>query len=506
MQPRLLTLILVIYIVVCPLKAQNDTIKLTLDDAIELAQRQSLNAFLAENTYLSAYWDYQSNYRSTLFPKLSLNTELVGYSKGYTQVYNSVTDEYNMRYNERLNNNAGLSLSQNVFPTGGVLSVQTSLDHLYSTTGIDSISNSTRTYTSVPFQIVFSQPLNGYNSFKWKMKIDPLQFEQSKKNFISTQVRTARQTVSYFFSVISAQLNLTMSEFNYANADTLYRIGKGRFEIGTITQDELLDLELTQLNAQTSLTRARINLQKARNSLNSFLRMPPTSVINCLPPDDVPELKIDLEDALEKSFANNPDMIGYQIDLLNADRTVASAKGDRFDANLRVAYGVTGNYEDIPGAYDKPFDDSQSASLGIDVPIIDWGARKGNLLMAKSNREIVRYNVEQSKIDFEQNVFVTVLEFNLQEEQVSIAKKADQVGQLGYTVTKQRFMIGKVDVIKLNAARNSMVSARENYISVLQNFWDYYYNIQQITLFDYLNNEELEADFDKIVDEQRFDD
>ncbi len=502
MQTKLLSILLGIVGLSMNVRAQSDTISLTLDDAIAMAQRQSLNAYLAENTYLSKYWNYQSTYRSTLFPKLSVNTELFGYSKGFSQVYDSEGNKYTMVYNESLNNNVGISLSQNVFPTGGVLSVESALDHLLNTGNASETSS--RTYTSVPLEVAFRQPLNGYNSFKWKMKIDPLTFEQSKKNYISTQVNTARLTVTHFFSVISSQLNLTISEFNYANADTLFRIGSGRFEIGTITQDELLDLELTLLNAQTSLTKAKFNLQKARNTLNSFLRVSPSTIIDCVPPDSVPNLKIELDDALDKSYANNPDMIGYKLDMLYAERDVASAKGERFDANLYLAYGITNNNDNVPAAYERPYQNSQTASLGIEVPIIDWGARKGNLLMAKSDREITRYTVEQEKIDFEQNVFVSVLEFNMQEEQVKIAKKADEIGQLGFNVTKQRFLIGKVDVLKLNAARNSMVSARQSYISVLQNFWDYYYNIQQITLYDYLNKVELEADFDKIVDDQEF--
>lgn len=481
---------------------KTDTLKITLNDAIDIAQRQSLNAFLAKNTYLAAYWNFQSSYRSLLFPSLNLSTNLLNYTKGYNQVWED--GEYKMRYSERLSNALNVSVNQKVFFTGGEIAVRSSLNHLNSVSGIEGDLKRNRTYTSVPVSVVFTQPLNGYNSFKWKKKIEPLNYEQNKKKYITGQIGISRTTVRVFFDAIGAQIDLTIAEFNYANADTLFRIGSGRFEIGTITQDELLDLELSFLNAQNSLSRAKTNLLRAQNELNSFLRIDPGVAIKCIPPDEIPLLKIEIDEALEKSYENNPQMLAYEQQLLTAEREVAQAKADRFEANLRLEYGITNADDNVLGSYHSPYDDDQTASIGLSMPIIDWGGKRGQYLMAKSNMEVDRYTVEQSKIDFEKNVVQTVLEYNLQEEQVKIAKKADYIGRLGYDVTKQRFMIGKVDVIRLNAARTSMENARKSYINAIESYWSYYYNIQQLTLYDFANKQALLADYEKLVQDQKF--
>ena len=43
-----------------------------------------------------------------------------------------------------------------------------------------------------------------------------------------------------FFSLALAQINKQIAEMNYSNADTLFRIAQGRYQLGTIAEDELL--------------------------------------------------------------------------------------------------------------------------------------------------------------------------------------------------------------------------------------------------------------------------
>ena len=148
--------------------------------------------------------------------------------------------------------------------------------------------------------------------------------------------------------------------------------------------------------------------------------------------------------------------------------------------------------------YKDPLD-RQRLQVGVNIPVLDWGRRKGKLAMAESNREVVRISINQEKIDFEQNVIMNVMEFNLQADQVLSRAKADTIAQLGYDVTQQRFLIGKVDVTKLNLARNDQESARRAYINALRTYWNYFFTIRQLTLFDFEQNISLSENFDRLV-------
>ncbi len=163
-------------------------------------------------------------------------------------------------------------------------------------------SNRDAEFTSVPIAVKFNQPLNGYNKFRWMSKIEPLKFEKAKKDFLVDMEDLRIRVTGTFFNVVMSEINLKIALTNYSNSDTLFRIGKGRFEIGTVTQDELLDLELTLLNANMSVTKSEISLQQTRSVFNSLLGLNKDLIVNCIVPDKIPDLKVDVDQVMKYVF------------------------------------------------------------------------------------------------------------------------------------------------------------------------------------------------------------
>jgi outer membrane protein TolC len=302
-----------------------------------------------------------------------------------------------------------------------------------------------------------------------------------------------------FFDLVDAQIQLKIARNNMANADTLYKIGKGRFQVGTVTQDELLNLELGQLNAQQALNTANLQVSRAQSRLNSYLMLDKSTQIMCEVPSKIPELQVNADDALDLALKNNPDILSQEQQTIEQNRAVAQAKSESgLNTTMYAVFGLNQSAQDFNQVYDQP-DQSQRLRIGVNVPLVDWGRRKGRLMMAESTREVANARIQQDRIDFEQNIIQSVMEFNLQAEQVKNAAKADTVAQKGFEVTFQRFLIGKVDVIKLNVARNDRESARKAYINAVKTYWNYYYRLRMLTLFDFVRKENLTAEYDKII-------
>lgn len=487
----LLTFVLSLF--VSPSNGQ-DIRYLTLDDVISIASQQSLDAFRNENMYLASYWEFRY-FKAERLPILSLQATPLDYNRSMQKVYNydENRDEYKLR--EDINSDLSLYLNQNVGLTGGQIFARSDLN-LSQKLGDDKISS----YSSTPFSVGYRQNINGYNRLKWTSKIEPIKYEKAKKNFIQSKEELAIKANRLFFDLVDAQIEVNISETNLANADTLYQIGQGRFQVGTVTQDELLNLELNFMNSRLALTRAKLGLERARAELNSFLGFDKETKIECLIPTELPELQISAGNAVDLALTNNPEMLNQTQRLLEEDRKVKQAQGENgISADVFALYGLNQNANSFSEVYNDPLD-RQRFSVGVDIPILDWGRRKGQLAMAKSNREVVRISVNQEKMDFEQEVIMNVMEFNLQAEQVRNTAKADTIAQMGYEVTQQRFLIGKLDVTKLNLARNDQEQARRAYIRSLRSYWNYYFTIRRLTLFDFMQNMTLSQDFDQIVE------
>ena len=71
--------------------------------------------------------------------------------------------------------------------------------------------------------------------------------------------------------------------------------------------------------------------------------------------------------------------------------------------------------------------------------------------------------------------------------------------QKRYKTAIETFMIGKINILDLNDAQKSKDEAVQKEIEELYLYWNYYYNIRSITLFDFLSKSTLDAEFEKIV-------
>jgi len=473
--------------------AQKENFSLSLNEVVNIASQKSLDAFRYKNMYLASYWEFRY-YKADKLPSLSLSTTPLDFNHYRKREYNFQTNEEEYVLRDYFNSDVAVQLNQKVGLTGGSFFLSSELGMVKNLSGDQKTS-----YQATPVSIGYSQSLNGYNELRWQSKIEPVKFEKAKKEFVQSQETLAMKSTSMFFELVDAQIQLKIAQNNMANADTLYKIGKGRFQVGTVTQDELLNLELGQLNAQQALSSAKLEVQRAQSGLNSYLVMDNETQINCQVPSMIPTLQVRADEALDLALKNNPDILDQEQQRLEQDKAVAQAKSETgLNTSLYAVYGLNQSAENFDMVYDQP-DQSQRLRFGVNVPLVDWGRRKGRLMMAESTREVANARIRQSRIDFEQNIFQSVMEFNLQAEQVRNAAKADTVAQKGFEVTFQRFLIGKVDVIKLNVARNDRESARKAYITAVKTYWNYYYRLRMLTLFDFVKRENLTAEYDKII-------
>ena len=260
-------------------------------------------------------------------------------------------------------------------------------------------------------------------------------------------------------------------------------------------------MELSLLNANLDVKQATLNLEQSRASFNSYLGIDTDVVVRCLIPMDIPSFQVTVEKAVAMAVENNSTILDMQRQLLVANRRVAETRSQTgLSADIQANLGFDKNADSFDNVYRAPFGDQRGVGISLNIPIVDWGQRRGQIQMAKSERNVTEISVKQARIDFEQQVLIMVMEFNMQQDILSIVAKADTVAQMGYDVTKQRFMIDKVDIIKLNSARNALDAARRNYVSSMAQFWSSYFNLRRLTLYDFENNASLHQDIDQLLE------
>jgi outer membrane protein TolC len=473
-------------------QSEADKKTLTLPEVIELAREQSLMALMSRHQFRSSYWEFRAH-KANYLPMLTLEGTLPSLNNATESVIQpDGTEDFVER--SIMKTSLDLQLVQNVGFTGGRIFVSSQVQR-NDNFGQEPPTN----YLAYPVTIGFMQPINGYSELKWDKKIEPLKFEQSKLQYLNTIERVSQRAVDYFFDLALAQINLEIAEKNKANSDTLYQIALGRYQLGTIAENELLQLELKYLNAETAINSATINLELFKSRLRSFLGFNERISLELILPREVPLIQMDFALTLEAAKANNPEIIDMKRSLLEAGKSVAQARSQKgIRGDLFAQFGLSGFDEEISSAY-QVLERQQRVEVGVRVPLLDWGQGKGQYRMALSAEEVVKTDVQQSMIDFDENIFLQVMQFNLQDDQVAIAAKADTIADKRYEVTKRRFLIGKIDVLDLNVAMEEKDVARRGFVQAMRNYWDYYYDLRGLTLYDWQMGMKLTEDFDDLL-------
>jgi outer membrane protein TolC len=465
---------------------------LTFDEVIKLSEEQSPNALMAKHRFRASYWQYRT-FVAQYRPSLTLTGTTPDYSNSYDKVWNSTTNGYDYQATNTLSNLGSLALAQNIGFTGGTIFMNSDL------TMFNDFENDSKKYITTPLNIGFTQPLFRYNALKWQKKTEPLKYQAAKKTFLSNLEAVHQQAVMIFFSLAQAQINKQIAEMNYSNADTLFRIAKGRYQLGTIAEDELLQMQLSWLNAETARKQADMNLRDREIRLRSFLGFNDNVRLELVIPVDIPSLQVSTQEVFDLAMQNNPEMINQQLTILTAESSVAQAKAERgLNANLTASYGLRDQDPDFKLAYQDP-NKQQRIRVGFTMPLLDWGLGRGKYKMAQSSLELAQVQSNQAIVDFQQNLYLDVEQFNLQKSQVEIAAKSDTVAMKRYEVTKQRFLIGKIAVLDLNDADSRKDQNKRAYLQSLQDYWNYFYNIRSLTLYDFLNRKPLETDYEKLI-------
>jgi len=472
-----------------------DTVKYTLSEVIQIAQDQSPDALIAKHRYRQSYWSFKS-FKAEYLPSLNLDATLPNLNISFEEKYSEIDSGTNFVPLSNVNYSVALSLNQKIGFSGGEVFLTSSLRRLD-----NNLAETSTQYLTNAINIGIIQPIFKYNPYHFDRKIRPMLFEEAQRNYVETNEEVAIKAVNRFFLLLLAQIEVEIAYKNFSNYDTLYRIAIGRYNLGKIAENDLLQLELNLLTADASVENAELNYQNKLFVFKSYLRLKDDTQIKLIPPVITPHFNVPTQQAINLAKDNSSEGVEFRRRLLEAEDNLYRAKREgRFDASVFASFGLTQSAGSIPDAYKNPYN-SESFVVGLKVPILDWGVARGRIKMAESGLDLVETSIEQERIDFDQNVFLNVMEFNMQKKQLRIAAKSDTVAQKRFDVTQKRYMIGKVnDVLELDKAQIDNDNAKMGYYGALMTYWQSYYQLRKLTLYDFQNKTMISTSFDDLID------
>lgn len=467
--------------------------EMTLNDAICIARAQSVPALEARQSFVSTYWAYRS-YKASRLPSFNLYGDIMNFDRSLTLVQSYEDGRFNYVNSYNLQNSVGLQVKQNITFTGGTLSVYSDLSRI-DQFGIDK----RLTWYSQPITVSYYQPLFTYNQFKWDKMIEPKEYEKGKRQYLESMEQITLNTVRAYYSLILAKMNNDIALSNYTNTGKMLNVARERQQLGSVTRDEVLQLELRMLNDSISINESSVAVREAQMVLNSVLGYDESYEINPLLDETLPDIYMDYDHVMSKAMDNSSFNLSNEINLLNAESGVAQAKASRgISMALNARFGLSQTAPDFGGVYSDLLD-QEVVGITFSIPIFDWGMGKGKVQKAKAAQEVVRAQVVQSENDYRRTIFTAVGQFNNQRHQCSVSRRAMLIAKERYELMMEKFRGGKASVMDLNTAQSENDTALQKYITDVSNYWEYYYTLRQYTLYDFIKGKDLEIDVNEMI-------
>jgi len=450
---------------------------LSLQRAIELAQSQGNQAIAARATRDAArYRDRAFSARN--LPQLSLGGTLPRYNRAIIPV---VQPDGSTLFRPQNQTNADLSATiTQKLPTGGDFFISSSLATL-SVTGTESV----RTWSSTPISFGIRQEIFRPNTAGLDRREQPVRSELAERVFLESREDIALRVTNLFFDVHAASVALANATTNVAVNDTLFRLNNGRYEVGKIGENDLLQSELALLRARTSLDGARLELDRAEAALRLALGLPADAPVALSIPAAVPDFPVDTAVAVAEARRNRSTATDVALRELQADRRVTEARlNTGFGATVQASFGYNATASDLDFAY-RNLLEARQVAVSVEIPLIQWGARHAQVEAARADRVQVEKTAQVALDEAALDAHFAALELLQSRRALAISAKADTVAAKRFEVAYNRYVIGRIAIDNLYMAQGEKDQALAQYGQALRNHWLAYYRLRRLTLYDF---------------------
>ncbi len=316
----------------------------------------------------------------------------------------------------------------------------------------------------------------------------------AERGYLESREDVAANTADAFFNLYAQQMTLANASANVSVNDTLYKLNKGRYEVGKIGENDLLKSELALLRARAAVDDARLSRDRAEAALRRLIAYPDGRPLTIVTPDSIPVIDADPEVAVAQAIRNSSAVEQNELDDVQAKRGITEARADnRFSATVVASAGFNQSASAFGQSYQSPVG-KQSLTVGVNFPILQWGAGSADVEAAKAIATRVTAGNKIRRDELMEDARFSALAVQQAQRNVLISAKADTVAGKQFEVARNRYVIGKITNDALYLAQGEKDAAVLANVQALRNYWTAYYHLRRVTLYDFAAKREMTDD------------
>jgi outer membrane protein len=455
--------------------------KLTLSEAIEIAQQKSRNI---KKSKLNLYGNQRSldAQRASLKSKFALDVTPFDYNQ--SRIFNDLFSRWNT--NKDYNSFANFSVIQPIVATNGTISLINRFG--YRDNYSEFQDSRTKTFSNNLY-LQLDQPIFTYNRTKIQLKELELNLENATIGNALELLSLEQSVTRSFYAFYQQQNNLQIANDEYENQKISYEITKNKVDADLLAQEELYQAELNLATSKSTLENTQVLLDNAADDFKLLLGVDLTEQLTVEVDINFITRKVDLNQALVFGLENRMELRQRAIDIERSKFELIKTKAlNEFKGAVGLSLGVFGDNERAPNVYETPAINPRM-SISFSIPIFDWGENRARMDVANSTLDIRKVDLEVEKNDITINIRKIYRNLQNLENQIQIAEQNVKNATLTYDLNLERYKNGDLTSIDLNRFQSQLSQKKSALADALINYKIELLNLKIQSLYNFETQE-----------------
>lgn len=417
-RPKVFFILLIISLFIVKTKAQ-EPLKITLDQALEIALTESNSIKIADMTVEKSGYAKKGSYAS-LYPNISVTSSYQRTLKKQVMVMDMGGQPMEIKVGR--DNNISASASA-------------------------------------------SMPL--INAPLWEsLKLSALDVELAVEQARSSKVSMISQVKQAFYGVLLAKESLAVMTQVYDNAHENYEKTLQRYNVGKASEVEKLRAQVNMMSAEPNVSSAENAVLLATWQLKAVMGLDLETDIEA-----VGDLKDYTDELLtpyvsEENLSNNSSLLQFDIQNRMLESNIRMQKKQYLPS---LAASINYNYSAM-GDDKLSWFPSSTAAVSLSIPVFDGFQKHYNIKQSKISKDML----EVQRIDTERQIRIAIKNYNdkiaLCVKNYTAANATVEIAQKSYEISQKMYEVGKATLVELNDAQLALEQAQLTQAQAIYNF------------------------------------
>jgi outer membrane protein len=316
------------------------------------------------------------------------------------------------------------------------------------------------------FQLV--QPVFTGGKIFFNYKNAELDLKIAKEKEKNSQADTILNVRKMFYNIQIMQELLQAHQEAFSLAESNYANVKKSFDLGMVSQYDLLRAELAFSSTRPDVLRVENLLETSILGLKLMLGLPAGQEIRLQGELGYRQLQLELAKLLQNSLKNRSELLQVQMQKKKIDNLLKMTWA-QYIPNFSVV--ATYSYQsDFFKFNTGNWDDYFNISLGVSFPIFTGLKRSAQIGEMNVLKKIMDLNVRQLNDATQLEVESKYRTISQEYENIQLGVKNVASAKEGVRIAELNYHEGMITILELNSSYNELTRAKVNYLQALYNY------------------------------------